>query len=278
MAIDIKVSGGVDFSAYLADFAANFAPSGRGAFSNGLNGDEYTLWEGDGATPPIEDGRAFVVDSGDAGDLAYDFMTHTVGGTIDSLDFGTGVTDLGGGDYETASQLLLSGLDLESTGADGIVNKLITDLMAGKTDVLLSLLKNADLNFEGSNKADVFTGFKGDDVVDGGKGADVLSGGKGADELIGGKGLDVLTGGKGHDVFTFGKNSGHDVITDFAAGKGQGDVIDFTGGQFDSFEDVLAAASTNADGDVVITIDGKNSITLEGVSIDDLHGNDFLFG
>ncbi|MFC3695463.1 calcium-binding protein [Chenggangzhangella methanolivorans] len=274
MAIDIKVSGGVDFNAYLADFAANFEAAGRGAFSDGLSGDEYALWSGEGSAPPIADGQAFIIGSGDAGDLAYDFLTHTVGGTIDSLDFGTGVTDLGGGDFDTDSDLLLSGLDLESVGGDGIVNKLVLDLMGGNTDVLLSLLKSADLNFEGSGKADAFKGFKGDDVIDGGKGADVLNGGKGSDELIGGKGADVLTGGKGADTFTFDAKQGHDVITDFGNGK---DVISFVGGQFDDFQDMLDSASVNGDGDVVIELGSKHSITLEGVGLEDLHQGDFLF-
>lgn len=277
MAIDIKVTGGVNFNAYLADFAENFAAAGRGAFSNGLSGDEYTLWSGSDTTLPVEDAQAFVVESGDAGDLAYDFMTHTVGGTIDAIDFGTGVTDTGGGDYETDSEVLLSGLGLESTGANGIVNQLILDLMDGNTDVLMSILKKSDLNFEGSDENDVFRGFKGNDSIDGGAGDDKLIGGKGHDTIIGGEGDDKLTGGLGRDVFVFGEGSGRDVITDFEAGPGKGDVISFIDGQFKNFKDLLGSVHETKSGDLLITIDDDTSIKLKDVSIADLHKGDFLF-
>lgn len=277
MAIDIKVSGGVDFNAYLADFAATFEAAGRGAFSQGLSGDEYTLWSGSDTTLPVEDGQAFVVESGDAGDLAYDFMTHTVGGTIDAIDFGNGVTDTGGGDYETDSEVLFSGLDLSSTGADGIVNRLVLDLMEGNTDVLMSLLKNADLNFEGSDENDAFRGFKGNDSIDGGAGNDKLNGGQGNDTLIGGEGNDVLIGGSGKDVFVFGANSGKDVINDFEAGKGATDVISFMDGQFKNFKDLMGSVHENSKGATIITIDDDTSIKLKDVSIADLHKDDFLF-
>lgn len=313
MAIDIKVSGGVDFNAYLADFAANFEAAGRGAFSNGLSGDEYALWSGDAATLPVEDAQAFVVESGAAGDLAYDFMTHTVSGAIDAIDFGSGVTDTGGGDYETDSEVLLSGLGLESAGAGGIVNQLMIDLMSGKTDVLMSLLQNADLNFSGSSSKDAFSGFKGDDtinggagsdkllgnggtdvisggkghdVIDGGNGADILNGGQGDDSIKGGGGNDTINGGQGDDVlrgdggndtFVFSGNFGDDVIKDFAAGPGVGDVISFVGTPFENFGDVLGAASENASGDVVITVGEDRTVTLKGVEIADLSANDFLF-
>ena len=296
MAIKINLTGGVDFNGYLADFAENFVANGRGAFSNGLSGDEYTLWSGEGSAPPIADGQAIVVDSGAAGDLAYNFVNHTIGGTIDTIDFGQGVTDAGGGDYSTDSDVLFSGLGLESTGADGIVNKLVLDLMNGNTDVLLSILKSSDLNFVGSDKADSIVSFGGNDTLSGGKGkdyldggagndllkggagADTLIGGAGADTLIGGKGNDVLTGGKGRDTFVFESGSGHDIITDFQGGPGKGDVISFTSGQFSNFKNVLAHAENNANGDAVITIDANTTITLTGFGVEDLHKSDFLFG
>ena len=294
MATGIKTTEGIDVNAFLADFAETFVPAGRGAFSGGIfSGDEYALWSGDDTSIPVEGGQALIIDSGDAGDLTYDFATHTVGGTIDALEFGVGVTQ-DGDDFSTAAKVVFSDLGLESTGADGIVNELITDLMAGNTDVLLDILSDRDLTFKGSSGADAFAAFDGDDKLNGNAGKDNLAGGagddtlkggadndkldggEGADVINGGKGNDKLTGGEGNDVFVFGKDSGNDKILDFEGGKGKGDVIDFDANQFSSFKDVMAAATEKGD-NVVITFDG-GKITLVDTDLADLHKSDFLFG
>ncbi|WP_020180629.1 hypothetical protein [Methylopila sp. M107] len=272
---EIKATGALDFEAYLANFDATFAPMGRGAFSDGLSGDEYVLWSGP-STIPVTGAQAFILESGEDGDLAYDFTTHTVGGTIDAIEFGIGVTE-NDGDYSTAASVRIEDLGLSSTGAAGIVNQLTLDLMGGNTDVLLGLLKKTNIEFTGSAGDDVFTGFDGKDELNGGKGNDDLSGGKGRDVLNGGKGDDALFGGAGKDTYEFdGKKFGNDVIEGFSAGKGKGDVIQFDDKVFDSFADVLGAAKEKG-GNVVITISDTASVTLTGVGLDDLHRNDFIF-
>ncbi len=94
-----------------------------------------------------------------------------------------------------------------------------------------------------------------------------------------GAGNDVLTGGPGNDTFNFGlsttENFDHDTITDFDAGFGPGDVIAFWE-LFPSFADVLLA-SAQVGANVVITVDGDNSITLQNVQLASLQPDDFLF-
>lgn len=96
------------------------------------------------------------------------------------------------------------------------------------------------------------------------------------DTLNGGAGDDTLTGGRGNDTFVFEAGMGHDTITDFAAGLGITDVIQLIGLGFDSFDDVLAAA-TDVGSDCVIQISATESITLEGVQLAQLAADDFLF-
>ena len=54
------------------------------------------------------------------------------------------------------------------------------------------------------------------------------------------------------------------------------DVIQLNASQFTDFAGVLAK-SAQVGGDVVITLDASNSITLHGVALNSLQSNDFLF-
>ncbi|WP_206599941.1 Ig-like domain-containing protein, partial [Pseudovibrio sp. W74] len=88
---------------------------------------------------------------------------------------------------------------------------------------------------------------------------------------------DVSVGGEGNDTFVFNNTTfGNDVITDFIAGAGSDDAISFSVDVFASLEAVLAAASDNGT-DTVILLDGDNSITLNGVLVEELHSDDFQF-
>jgi Ca2+-binding RTX toxin-like protein len=143
----------------------------------------------------------------------------------------------------------------------------------------------------------IITGTNGNDLLDGKGGDDFLFGGNGDDRLIGGDGNDRLTGGKGNDTFVFAPGSGHDVVTDFSpsshpfieglAGSlpqflqplfdfAKGDQIEFDGGVFHDFRDVLAATH-QVGNDTVITMSANDSITLQGVNVHSLHAGDFLF-
>jgi hypothetical protein len=129
----------------------------------------------------------------------------------------------------------------------------------------------------GSSGKDELKGGAGDDYLDGGSGNDVLDGGSGNDFIKGGRGDDVITGGTGNDrmeggdgadTFMFDSQSGNDIITDIL----EQDVLVFEGQEFHMDDLIL---SENTEGDVVVTFDGvgDTSVTLEGVSLDDLDQN-----
>lgn len=121
----------------------------------------------------------------------------------------------------------------------------------------------------------IVDGGAGSDTLIGTKFADTLRGGAGDDTIVGGDGNDTLTGGLGNDTFRFTSRFNHDTITDFSAGAAISDVIDFAG-LFADFTAVLVA-SQQVGGDTVITFDASNTLTLKGVTLAQLHANDFLF-
>jgi VCBS repeat-containing protein len=86
---------------------------------------------------------------------------------------------------------------------------------------------------------------------------------------------DVLIGGAGRDYFVFSSNSGHDVITNFAAGH---DKIVLTSVEPNWFnEGLLSGAFVEQGADTLIHLDGPdNNILLKNVHLADLHANDFI--
>jgi Ca2+-binding RTX toxin-like protein len=84
----------------------------------------------------------------------------------------------------------------------------------------------------------------------------------------------MLTGGTGNDTFVFRTGFAQDTITDFTAGAGSDDVIEFRDGIFADFAAVLAASSASGSS-TVITVDASTTITLQGVAIGNLHADDF---
>jgi len=111
----------------------------------------------------------------------------------------------------------------------------------------------------------------------GGEGDDSIVG-FGTDDFIdGGNGGDTLTGGTGTDTFHFSfGGTGHDIITDFLAGAGSADVLEFETGIFADMAAVIASASDDGT-DTTIAIDDDTSITLQNVLVSQLHQDDFQF-
>jgi Ca2+-binding RTX toxin-like protein len=120
----------------------------------------------------------------------------------------------------------------------------------------------------GGGGNDTLNGGNHNDALYGGAGSDTLLGGAGADKLVGGAGDDVMTGGAGADVFCFASGFGNDRITDFDANPSGGqDTIDLTllgvtGSNFDQHVSIGIGAA----GDVVVTIDGTQTIRLSGIT------------
>jgi Ca2+-binding RTX toxin-like protein len=92
-----------------------------------------------------------------------------------------------------------------------------------------------------------------------------------------GYGNDTLIGLAGNDTFTFKTGFGLDIVNDFAAGSGLGDVIKIEDGLFADYAAILAA-TTQVGSDATIAFDVNNRITLKNVAVSALHENDFAFG
>ena len=116
---------------------------------------------------------------------------------------------------------------------------------------------------------DIYGGVN-DDTLLGAGGNDQIFGREGADTVNGGDGDDTLSGGTGGDRFLgFGGGSA-DRILDFNAAEG--DIVDLDS-IFSNFAELLAAATEQGDGSLLITLPagaGGGSLVIEGTSLSDL--------
>ncbi|MBS7542957.1 cadherin-like domain-containing protein [Ancylobacter oerskovii] len=164
---------------------------------------------------------------------------------------------------------------LGGQGADQLIGGNGNDRLSGGDgdDLLEGGIGNDQL--AGGEGSDVLVGGLGDDRLWGGEGDDVLEGGIGNDTLKGGAGDDLLTGGLGADSFVFQPGAGADIVTDFTAGE---DLIAFSGLDFASFDEVVAAMLDTAEG-VVIQLDdsGDNLVLVEDMTKARFTADDFSF-
>lgn len=147
------------------------------------------------------------------------------------------------------------------------------DIIAGKGgNDIISSGAGQDTVDAGSGNDLVFAG-KGHDLVFGGAGDDILLGEAGSDTLVGGAGDDRLAGGEGEDVFVFESNFGDDIIADFDLARDTLEIQENINGlAVDSPAD-LAPFVTEIGGNAVIAFPNGDSITLQGVSQQDLLDN-----
>jgi Ca2+-binding RTX toxin-like protein len=237
------------------------------------------LWSPSGVTVNLTNGTGFGGDAeGDTlinieeffGSAHDDFLFGDAGDNIlqggsgdDWLVGGAGADVLyGNGGTDAASYLgSASGVkvELSGTGFGG----------DAEGDIL-----NTIENLIGSDHDDSLLGDEGSNRLEGRIGDDTLLGGDGNDRLIGGVGADVLDGGIGNDLFVFADGDGQDTIYGFVTGAQSDDVIDLSSHSgANDFGDIVA---TQVGSDTLINL-GADSITLIGVSADDLHASDFGF-
>ncbi|SOC06432.1 calcium-binding protein [Rhodobacter maris] len=135
----------------------------------------------------------------------------------------------------------------------------------------------------GGEGDDTITGGDGDDFLAGGGRDDVIEGGDGDDVINGGSGDDTMTGGDGADVFVFNEmvDGDSDVIVDFEDGV---DLIRISGIEnepgsgLNGYVAALNITDVTIDGEAGVTMSyGGQTITLLGVSADELTKADFLF-
>lgn len=119
-------------------------------------------------------------------------------------------------------------------------------------------------------------GSVGNDTFQGGALNEKFIGGNGNDTLNGQGGNDFLEGGGGDDLFIFNNGGGNDTVTDFSYGAGTDDVLDVSDFGFGDLTSLLLATN-DIGSDTVIQLDVDDSVTLVGVSLTQLHDDDFLF-
>ena len=117
-------------------------------------------------------------------------------------------------------------------------------------------------------------GQSGDDEIAGSAGLSGLI----EIEYVGGSGADVHSASDANDRFFYSGETGVDAIVGFDAGPGVGDVIELSGygAAFDSFADVMAAATT-VGFNTQIDLGSGNFITLVFVAKANLVADDFEF-
>ncbi|PRY95613.1 putative secreted protein (type I secretion substrate) [Hasllibacter halocynthiae] len=86
--------------------------------------------------------------------------------------------------------------------------------------------------------------------------ADAIIGNDADNTIAGGGGDDILEGGEGADTFVLADGDGHDTITDFVIGTDRIDLSALPASK------IRATTVSQADGDVVIHVDGATSIRL----------------
>ncbi len=135
----------------------------------------------------------------------------------------------------------------------------------------------------GDEANDSLVGGDGNNWIQGGCGDDTVIGGSSADFLDGEWGDDKLTGGEGADTFTFWSDNwddirdnvanlwGNDTITDFDPAE---DKVHFAGRIIRGLQDLTI---TEGNGNTTLTADWGDSVTLIGVSANELTDDNFKF-
>jgi Ca2+-binding RTX toxin-like protein len=199
------------------------------------------------------------------GDANTNYLTG--GSVVDTIDGGAGGDYIGGNDgADIINGGLGSDTSLYNSSTAGVTVNLTTGVNTGgyaQGDQLTSVE-----NVQGSNFNDTLTGEVG---------INQLWGNGGNDTLTGAAGDDWMSGGIGNDTFVFTANFGKDTISDFTAGAGVADVMQFTlGTAFDTFGEIIAAA-TQVGANTVINISAADTITLTNVLKTALVADDFTF-
>jgi Ca2+-binding RTX toxin-like protein len=205
--IDARGASGMDFEAFIGGgFLADTTGGGMPVFDNGtaFSGEEMMIAFGTASS------SKYVLAHGG---LEYFFGSHTVHGTIDTIEYGT----RGSGSYDANGYFTGGNVALKITGLDffnglapeaeveatGAVHNFAVGHMYGSAADPARLDRFADQLDE---YAQTFLGSEGNDVYAGTRFDDTIAGGGGEDLLRGNGGSDTVDGGEGVDTFVFAGN------------------------------------------------------------------------
>ena len=164
-------------------------------------------------------------------------------------------TTVGGTRYVTVTPDQIDALTAKNAGTDTVQSSITYTLATGLEK--LTLTGSGNINGSGNEADNVIAGNAGNNIITGNGGAD------------------VLTGNGGADRFVFAANFSRDTITDFHPGE---DIIQMDHSTFASVFDLLAHAVDDGHGNVVITANGADAITVKSMTVATLqqHPSDFL--
>jgi Ca2+-binding RTX toxin-like protein len=171
-------------------------------------------------------------------------------------------------------------------GGDAIYGGTEADTINGGagTDYLYG--ESGDDVISGGAQYDLLQGNDGNDWLFGGDDPGVVNGAYGqggSDTLVGGTGIDYLWGGDGavdtgNDMFEIHAGGSVDVILDFHAGAGLGDVLSLVGTGNTSFAQMQTAGQFVQVGSYAgVVISAGNVVYLANVNIAQLVADDFSF-
>jgi Ca2+-binding RTX toxin-like protein len=265
---------------------------------NGQGGND--VLRGGGGNDYITSGGGQDTALGEAGNdtlIGADGADYLNGGADDDLIVGNDGADtlLGdtGNDYldgGTGDDLVMGGAGNDTVlGADGndyVNGEGGNDLVFGGDGIDTLLGADGNDYLSGENGNDIIFGDGGNDTVIGGEGNDYLSGDAGDDNVVGGNGNDTLFAGSGSDYlqgdagddfFVFDGTFQTSIIIDFEPGTvAHHDVIQFNGGVFADFADLLGHAVQSGTS-TVITDAAGHTLTLANVVKANLISDDFVF-
>lgn len=209
------------------------------------------------------------------GELGDDTMEGGEGN--DALHGHNGNDELFGG----AGDDLLTGEDGDDIlnggeGADRLHGHNGNDTLDGGADDDFLTGEGGDDIIIGGEGNDEVYGHSGNDTIDGGEGDDLLFGDDGDDTIDAGTGNDTVYVGGGKDKVIFETGDGALTVKDFNAWEG--DVLDLTGTDLTTFEELKAASSQTEEwgGNLQIDLGEGDLITLEWVNLDHISQDAFI--
>jgi serralysin len=239
------------------------------SFHQDLNGDGVigipgatAPQSGTAQTATVAAGATLELTAASSGSVTFDGTTGTLklddsaGFTGQILDFtGTGI-------LASSDQIDLGDIDHGAVG--------FTDSYANGVLTVSDGTNTAHLSFAGTYSQDNFKfaddGHGGTIVYDPPAGAAGM-----AATIVATSSGQTLTGTGSSDTFVFNTPMGHATITNFQPAS---DVIDINHALFASVQALLAAAQNDGHGDVIITADAQDTITLQHVTLAQLQAHD----